>query len=215
MHKILVINPNSNDLVTTKLKASFCDDSFTNHTQIECVTLKEGPFGIETDDDISFVEPLVIKKIDDEFLNYDAFVIACYSDPGLTAAKQEFSKPIYGIHEAAVKFCTHLKLKFGVIALTQESIKRHSDYIKQINLGLFYIGEEALGISVNESVCNEDTLEKIIKAGQKLIETKESELIVLGCAGMARHRFSAEKALGIRVIDPVHAAIDLAIANFK
>ena len=60
----------------------------------------------------------------------------------------------------------------------------------------------------------EDTLEKIVEAGNKLIEAKKSELIILGCAGMARHRFSAEKVLGIRVIDPVHAALDLAIANF-
>jgi len=214
MHKILVINPNSNDLVTKQLQASFCDDRFRKDTQVECVTLEEGPFGIETDEDISFVGPLVTKKIDDEILNYDAFVIACYSDPGLTEARRNFSKAIYGIHEAAVKFCAHLELKFGVIALGEDSIKRHADYIKQLNLGLFYIGEEALDISVNEAVCNEDALEKIVEAGNKLIEAKESELIILGCAGMARHRFSAEKALGIRVIDPVHAGVDLAIANF-
>jgi Asp/Glu/hydantoin racemase len=36
-------------------------------------------------------------------------------------------------------------------------------------------------------------------------------VIVLGCAGMARHRAPLEAALGIAVIDPTQAAVAMAI----
>ena len=80
------------------------------------------------------MSPLVIKKIKNELPNYDAFVIACYSDPGLSDSKFAFSAPIYGIHETTVKFCHYRKIKFGVIALGEKSIKRHYEYIGKLNL---------------------------------------------------------------------------------
>jgi len=215
MPRVLVINPNSNDLVTEKLQASLGSYNPYPDTEVDCISIQEGPFGIETDADISLVEPLVVNKINDEFSNYDAFVIACYSDPGLSESRRIFQKPIYGIHEAAVKLCSQLTLKFGVIALGEDSINRHADYIKRLHLEQFYVGEEALNISVNQAVSATNTLDKIIVSGHKLIKEKGAEIIILGCAGMAKHRLSAEKELGVRVIDPVQVSVEKAIENIN
>ncbi|MFX5718303.1 aspartate/glutamate racemase family protein [Acinetobacter baumannii] len=38
-------------------------------------------------------------------------------------------------------------------------------------------------------------------------------VIVMGCAGMARHRKPLEAALGIPVIDPTQAAVTMAIGT--
>ena len=48
MHKILVINPNSNEDVTTKLTAIFLDYPKKKNTKVDCISLKQGQFGIET-----------------------------------------------------------------------------------------------------------------------------------------------------------------------
>jgi allantoin racemase len=37
----------------------------------------------------------------------------------------------------------------------------------------------------------------------------------MGCAGMARHRAPLEAALGVPVIDPVHAAVAMAIGTVQ
>ena len=66
MHKILVINPNSNEDVTLKLSDIFCDYTISKNTKVDCISIQEGPFGIELDEDIRHVSPLVVEKIKKE-----------------------------------------------------------------------------------------------------------------------------------------------------
>ncbi len=213
MHKILVINPNSNADVTVKLSDIFREYHITKNTKVDCISIQDGPFGIESDEDIHHVSPLVVNKIKNELPNYDAFVIACYSDPGLSDSKLAFSAPIYGIHETTVKFCHYRKIKFGVIALGEESIKRHYEYIGKLNLRLYYSGEVSIDIDVNEAVNGENTMMKIYNASKNLIQNEKAEAIILGCAGMAKYRESLEQKLGIMVLDPVQTSVDSAIMN--
>jgi hypothetical protein len=49
-------------------------------TRNECVTLKEGPFGIETQEHVDSVA-LPLRRLVAQSNSVDAFVIACYSDP--------------------------------------------------------------------------------------------------------------------------------------
>ena len=213
MHKILVINPNSNTDVTVKLSDIFREYHISKKTKVDCISIQDGPFGIESDEDIHHVSPLVIKKIKNELLNYDAFVIACYSDPGLSDSKLVFSAPIYGIHETTVKFCHDRKIKFGVIALGEESIKRHYEYIRKLSLSSYYVGEVSINMDVNEAVNGENTMMKIYNASKNLIQNEKAEAIILGCAGMAKYRESLEKQLGVKVLDPVQTSVDCAIMN--
>ena len=53
--RILVINPNSNDAVTKGLEAALAPLGFKDGPEIVCVTLKEGPFGVETQADAESV----------------------------------------------------------------------------------------------------------------------------------------------------------------
>ena len=83
---VVVINPNSNQTVTDGLEKSL---SYFNQLEgcfIECVTLEEGPFGVESQlDSDSVVIPLanIVKSRKDAA----AFVIACNSDPGIDACR--------------------------------------------------------------------------------------------------------------------------------
>ena len=50
-----------------------------------------------------------------------------------------------------------------------------------------------------------------VQVGQTLVAKDGAEVIVMGCAGMARHRRPLEDALGVPVIDPTQAAVTMAI----
>ena len=54
---------------------------------INCITVKDGPYGIESQQDSDVAAELVPETIRPSDQNVDAFVIACYSDPGLRAAR--------------------------------------------------------------------------------------------------------------------------------
>lgn len=205
--RILVINPNSNASVTAGLDDALQEFRRRDELAIDCVTLHQAPFGIESDDDIRVVTSLVSARISADEENYDAFVIACYSDPGLSESRGMTARPVFGIHESAATLAASYGRRFGVLALGRESIQRHIAYIRQLGLQAFHAGERPLGISVDEAANDPATLDKIIITGRELIEADGAQMLILGCAGMAAHRKAAQDALGVPVIDPVQAAV--------
>jgi Asp/Glu/hydantoin racemase len=67
-------------------------------------------------------------------------------------------------------------------------------------------------MSVAETASGEDTLARMTEVGRELVEKDGADVLVMGCAGMARHRRPLEEALGVPVIDPTQAAVTMAIA---
>ena len=102
---------------------------------------------------------------------------------------------------------------FGVIAIRDASIGRHLRYLRQMALVERLAGERALEMSVAESAGGGDTLVRMIEVGQSLRDVDGAGAIVMGCAGMARHRRPLEDALGLPVIDPTQAAVAMAIGT--
>ena len=211
--RILVVNPNSNEAVTDGFTAELAP--FADHgVEVEAHTLAEGPFGVETQADIeSVVEPLVrlaAKRCDD----VDAIVIACYSDPGLAACREAIDIPILGIHESGIYAAMTMGDRFGVIALSDRSRKRHLRYLRQLGVIDRLAGERVADLSVAESAAGGDeTFRRLAVAGRSLRDDDGADVVVLGCAGMAIHRAALETELGIPVVDPVAAAVGTALGQ--
>jgi allantoin racemase len=72
-------------------------------------------------------------------------------------------------------------------------------------------GERPLEMSVAETASGEGALVRMIQVGGQLRDLDGAEALVMGCAGMARHRRTLEDELGIPVIDPTQAAVAMAI----
>lgn len=207
--KILVINPNSNESVTRGIDQALQSCRTENGVDISCSTLTDGPFGIETDEDVNAVVPLIVSEITSN-QDSDAFVIACYSDPGLNESRTVSKKPVFGIHESAVSLSATFERRFGVLALGRESIQRHIAYVRQLGYQAFHAGERPLDISVDDAANGPDVLQKIIDTGRQLVDEDGAETLILGCAGLATHRKAAQRELGVPVIDPVQAAVTMA-----
>src|SRR5262249_24664080 len=145
--RIRVINPNSNENVTRGLDDAVAPLRFANGPEIVCSTLAEGPFGIETQADVeSVVMPL--QRLVQADNSSDAFVIACYSDPGLHVCRESTTRPVFGISECGVLTALARADRFGVIAISQRSIARHKRYLLQIGLSDRLAGERPLEMSV-------------------------------------------------------------------
>lgn len=210
MSGIIVINPNSNPAVTQGFDEALAPLRHSGSPAIVCETLAEGPFGIETQAHVDGVAiPLaqfVAKRTD-----ADAFVIACYSDPGLFVCREATQKPVFGIAECGLLTAMARGQRFGVIAIARRSIPRHIRYMRQMGILDRLANERPLEMSVAETVSGDGTLARMIAIGNELRDIDGADVIVMGCAGMARHRRSLEDALGIPVIDPVQAAVTMAL----
>ena len=208
--RILVINPNSNVIVTKGLEVALQPLGFADGPEIVCTTLDEGPYGVESQADAdSVVMPL--RRLVESDNGSAAFVIACYSDPGLHVCREGTDRPVFGIAECGVLTAMTRAETFGVIAIAQRSIRRHIRYLRQMGLMDRLAGERPLNMSVAETASGEGTLAKMIEVGRALKEQDGAGAIIMGCAGMARLRRPLEDALGIPVIDPTQAAVTMAL----
>lgn len=198
---ILVINPNSNQAVTYGLASALAPLAAAEGPEIECITLPEGPFGIETQADVDFVVAPLQRLISSR-QDADAFIIACYSDPGLALCRKITPKPVFGIQQCGILTALSLGNQFGVIALSEASIHRHLKNITQMGVIDRLAKERAIDVSVNESAQGSETFARLCETGAALRDSDGAETIILGCAGMAKHRARLEDHLKIPVIDP-------------
>ena len=207
---ILVINPNANSAVTAGLDAALGILRLRDGPSIRCTTLAEGPFGIESQKDVEQVT-LPLRRLVEQDQAADAFVIACFSDPGLHVCREATRRPVFGINECGVLTALARGDRFGIIAIAAPSIARHRRYLRQLGLLDRLAGERPLGMSVAETASGEGTLARMEAVGRQLVEQDGADVIVMGCAGMARYRRPLEAALGVPVIDPTLAAVAMAI----
>ena len=212
--RILVVNPNSNEAVTKGLADALAPIAFEDGPEIDCVTLKEGPYGIETQEHVESVA-LPLRRLVAGSNDVDAFVIACYSDPGLHVCREATARPVFGINETGVLTALARGEHFGVIAIGQRSIRRHVRYMRQMGLLERFAGERPLNMSVAETASGAQTLGRMIEVGKELRDDVGADVVIMGCAGMARHRQPLEAALGIPVIDPTRAAVTMAIGTVQ
>ncbi len=207
---ILVINPNSNEAVTRGIEDALRPLVFSEGPEIRCRTLAEGPFGIESQADVDGVA-IPLRRLFEGDNEAAAFVIACYSDPGLHVCREGTSRPVFGIAECGILTALARAERFGVIAIASRSIARHTRYLRQMGLTDRLAGERPLEMSVAETASGGGTLDRMIAVGTELRDRDGAGAIVMGCAGMARHRLPLEQALGVPVIDPTQAAVTMAL----
>jgi allantoin racemase len=208
--RIHVINPNSNQNVTNGLAEALRPLMFADGPEIICTTLASGPYGIENQAHVEEVK-LPLRRLVESDNQSSAFIIACYSDPGLHVCREGTDRPVFGIAESGILTALSRGDRFGVIAIAQRSIRRHVRYMREMGLLDRLAGERPLDMSVAETASGAGTLAKMISVGRELKEKDGADVIVMGCAGMARHRKPLEDALGIPVIDPTQAAAAMAL----
>lgn len=212
--RILVINPNSTEVVTDGIRAGLAGLN-AGAAQIDCVTLEGGPPGIETDEHIEQVIPLLCELIERQAPETSAFVNACFSDPGLEHLRAATKRPVFGIGESAYGRAARDGRRFGVISILEASVDRHRRYLDRLGLAGQLAGDLPLGLGVVELADEARARGRLTEVGIALREEFGAEVLVLGCAGMAMYREDLEVTLGLPIIDPCQAAVRDAIEGLQ
>ena len=209
--EIIVINPNSNEHVTSSMNTALEPLRLDNGPIIRSVTNVDGPSGIESQQDAD-TAALQVVDIIKRNNSADAFVIACFSDPGIFAAREVTNKPVFGIAESGILTALSLGSSFGILAILDTSVPRHIRYIRSLGLEKRLAGDLAIGLGVAELSDEKKTFHRLQEVGRKLRDNSGASVLILGCAGMARYRLGLQESLGMAVVDPSQAAVSMALA---
>lgn len=208
--RICVINPNSSESVTEHLRTTL-NKIKRDDCELSVVCPKHGPVSIESayDETIAayYVMDLVKKANEDGF---DAIILACFSDPGLDAAKEVSKIPVIGIEESTLHMAAMLGHKFSIMTGMRRRIPTREWHTAFHGLSQFYASSPALEMSVLEMDADPQKAKaKIIELAKKAVQEDHAEVIILGCAGLAGYSEDIERELGVAVLDPSSVALKI------
>lgn len=209
--KLAIINPNSTDSMTEKCRL-VAEKFKNNDTQIWASNPNDSPKSIEGHyDEVQSLMGLMdeIKKA--ENWGADAYVIACFDDPGLEAARELVSGPVIGICEAAMHMTSIVSSSFSVVTTLNRSVPIIEKLSHKYGMNKFCRKVRAANISVLSLEDNTFHAKNQIKNEIEIaLKEDNCEAIILGCAGMADLTIELSETYNIPVIDGVLCAIKLA-----
>lgn len=209
--KILFINPNTSELFTEKLKP-IVQQYAASGTIVDVKKSTSGPNFIESLYDEILTSPGTLETLIQNLDEYDAFVIACFSDhPTIRAAREITDKPVIGVMEAAMYYSCMLGHKFSIVTTNKEWEPLLFDGVIHNGLAARCASVRSTGYPISKlvNVTPEKKYELIRDSAQLALDQDGAEVIILGCAGMGGVDKSLEVDLGVPVIDGVVAALKI------
>jgi Asp/Glu/hydantoin racemase len=214
--KILLINPNATPTMTNSclamLRPQLPPDvdvtGFTAPGQEGAPSAIEGHVDNVLSSAASFRAILAIAD------QYDAFLIACYSDHALTnMLREEFDQPSIGIMEASLLAARSLGGRFGIVATGGRSKYSLQDAVRKYGLDAYCAGVRSCNIGVLdlERKPEKEVSTIMSRVAKELVEEDGADVITLGCAGMSRLKAAVEQAVGdgVQAIDGVLAGVQI------
>ncbi|CAO2657166.1 Nn.00g032920.m01.CDS01 [Neocucurbitaria sp. VM-36] len=209
--RILLCNPNATPSMTSAC-LEMLKPTLPSDVSVDGFTApKPAPSAIEGNFDNIMSAATAARAIMSIADQYDAFLIACYSDHALIKVlREELSQPIVGIMEASLFAARTLGGRFGVVATSQRSQYTLEDSVKHYGLQDFCAGVRSchLGVLELESKPEKEVLDIMCNVGKELVKDG-ADVLALGCAGMTNMKTAVEQAVGadVQVIDGVLAGV--------
>ncbi len=210
--RILLINPNTSRAMTAKI-ADAAREAAGPDVEIVAVCAEVGAAAIESHVDEVAAAASVVELVAadrDGPAPADAYVIACFGDPGLDAARELVTAPVIGIAEAAMHLAAVSGRHFGVVTTLSRTLGRARDLVGRYGMERACVSLAATGIPVLDL---EDTGSSAVATIERFAADAAeggADVIVLGCAGMADLCAELTARVGVPVVDGVAAAVGMA-----
>ena len=166
-----------------------------------------GPLTIESYYDEYLAIPGILAQIIQRQHEVDAFILACWGDPGIEAARELTTKPVVGIAEASLYVANSLGAKFGVVSTLKRTQHMVEKTIEKVGLSSRCALALCTDLPVAATEEDRDLTLRVLAEGGRQVIAAGAEVIVLGCAGMSGLDQVLAERLGVPVIDSVAAAV--------
>ena len=207
--RIAVINPNTTQTMTDTIAAA-ARQGASPGTEIVAITSRTGPVSIEGHYDEAVAAVGLIETIRATGDVYDAYVIACFGDPGLFALRELVWGPVLGIAEAAFHAAGMVATGFSVVTTLARTRIIAEHLLHLYGMERICRRVRATDLAVLELDDPTSDARRVIRdACRRAIDEDGSGAVVLGCAGMADLARALSDELGLPVIDGVAVAVKL------
>ena len=205
--RMLVINPNSNQAVTGKIREvvglvdlAGCD--------VDVVHPAGAPHAIVTIEDRQAVEPDIVAMVTAaNAAGTTGFVLACFDDIGVHASRLLVEGPVIDASEAGFIEIQRNAQRFSVVTTFQGAVERISALAEKQGVeGLCSV--RAAGIDVGDAISGKG-LVMLLETVSQIIMQDNPDAILLGSGGYAGLSERVARHTKLPIVDGVAAAIKL------
>lgn len=182
--KIKQVVPVTGDFLLDQAPRDYIGKYLNADTVVDVDVIPEGQYSIESEYDEAINAPQVVrlcKKAAEE--GYDGIYVDCFGDPGVRAARECVSIPVFGGFEPAMLMALGLGDKVGIVTVLQNVIPMIEGNIAKAHLGGRTTKVRAVNMPVADLENTEKLIENLVPECIKSIEDGAA-VIVLGCTGM-------------------------------
>jgi allantoin racemase len=211
--RVLVINPNTNPAVTQRVRAAAA--GFESATLgVEVVNPARGPFSIETAADRTEAESEALALIAQAaHQRYAAYVLACFDDLALEAARARVDVPVIGTCEAGIAAARASSPRFAIITTFDAAVPGIRLLMQRHGAGP-QATVRAAGIGVAAAAdAAQDTMRRIVACARAAIDEDGAQVLLLASGGLTGLGPALAAAVGHPVVDGVAAAIGAAVGQ--
>ncbi|WP_232527879.1 aspartate/glutamate racemase family protein [Microbacterium suaedae] len=211
MIRVTLINPNTSRVMTEKIARAAHDVAAPDVEIVAvCPEPGDGPPAVESHLDEVRAAAAVVSMIvrDQESGGSDAYVVACFGDPGVDAARELVEVPVIGIAEAAMHVAALTGRSFGIVTTLSRTLGRARDLVRRYGFDEACVAAHATGIPVL-ALEEQADVDEIVAWCERAVRVDGADAIVLGCAGMADLCATLTGELGVPVVDGVAASVGL------
>ena len=167
--RLALVNPNT-DARHTEAMAEVARATLPAVCEVTPVSPERGPTSIESEAD-SVVAAAEVAALVRELPAHDAYLVACFGDPGVGAARELTEAPVVGIGEAAFQAAVTIARRFAVITTLRRSIPELEDMLDRHGVRNRCVAVEPLDIPVaDQGSHNPDTTAAIVAAGRRVVD---------------------------------------------
>ena len=204
---ITVINPNTSEALTRTIVEAA--GKAAPGVEVTGTKPSHGVSSVESHAEEAWAALGVVEQVQEHDATTDAFVVACFGDTGVAAAREVATGPVVGMTEAALMTAALLGHRIAVITMPPRTIVHSERVVRDLGLG-HRVTVTAVDAAVAElEEGSAGVLAAFVAAGREAI-SEHAEVIVLGCAGLADIVGPLTEALKVPVVEGVAAAVVMA-----
>jgi len=181
--------------------------------EVQILEANEGPLSIESTVEEEWSVIGVMKLIADREDEFDAFVIGCFGDPGLAAARELTQKPVIGPAAASFHTAVQLADQFSCITILDSTKPFTRRLVHEYGLSDSLASVPVVEAPVLNIDHSSDTIvDDMITAGRAAVADDGAEALVPGCMSLSFMRIHDEiaEAVGVPFVDPVTVGLETA-----
>jgi allantoin racemase len=209
--QLALINPNTDESDTAEMAAA-ATAALGDGAEVVALTARRGVAGIETSAESVIAAAETLELVRDT-PDADAYLIACFGDPGLDGVRELTNAPVVGIGEATYRAMTSVARRFAVITTLRRGIPELLDGLEHYGVAGRCVGVLASEITVED--LGGDSTDAIVAAGRRAVDELGAEALALACGGMTELETAVRERVGVPATNGVAFGALLAHALWR